>query len=472
MAKRKIFSRSHLVLATVVLASLSAAVPAMGAQGSSAFTKPGGPTHRAPKPTATQGQGAAVLSAAASPQVIELMKKQEILDKLVDRITGGRSESNRDQIPGFSEVEVDAAASRITLHWKGDLPEFVNAVLRDLPQGVTTQVVSAKYSKAELHAAREKLLPNGKPLPIPAKRASHINRVGPAADGSGLEIGYETDDARAADPLALRAPLPADELSPQVAAITSAVAGVEVHARYEPQVTDLTRGADWDPWAGGAGVQTPGGGICSTGFGVYSPSLYKDLVTTAWHCGEGSYNTWYSREYLGNAYRNDGLDTDDVIGIVPKNNGHSSAWVYDGAWNDDSNYAKPVSGAGYNNVGDYVCQSAANSGVHCGLQVKLVDQHMQGPNGVWRKFQDKAVQTDPNDIAAANGDSGGPVFALTDGGGKDQARGTITSLDNTRDCQGRQTADAGYRTPWCLSTIWYVPINQILADMGWVLKTG
>ncbi|MEU1425419.1 hypothetical protein [Kitasatospora sp. NPDC005751] len=91
MAKRKMFSRSHLVLATVVLASFSAAVPAMGAQGGSAFTKPGGPTYRAPKPTATQGQGAAVLSAAVSPQVIELMKKQEILDKLVDRITGGRS---------------------------------------------------------------------------------------------------------------------------------------------------------------------------------------------------------------------------------------------------------------------------------------------------------------------------------------------------------------------------------------------
>ncbi|MGW3046178.1 trypsin-like serine protease [Kitasatospora sp. NPDC001159] len=399
------------------------------------------------------------------------MKKQEALDKVVDRIVGGQEEHARDRIPGFSEVEVDPGANRITLHWKGELPDAVRGVLQDLPKGVSVQVVPAKYSKAELHAAREKLLSNGKPIPLAAKRASHISSIGPSLDGSGLDLGYEADDERV--PGALLAPLSTEELTPQVEAIASAVAGVEVHARHQKTVVDLSRGADSEPWYGGAGVLTPGGTICSTGFGVYKPAdMYKSLVTTAWHCGAGSYNTWYSQQYMGYANEGDGNAADDTIGIVPRDSQKSGGYVYTLAWNEPSDYAMQVSGSGGNNVGDYVCQSAANSGAHCNIRVAQVDRQIMGPNGVWRKFADEAVQTDPNNIAAANGDSGGPVFVTSDNGTKIQARGTITSLESEQDCAGRQTADGGWRTPWCFHGMWYVPISQTLADMGWVLRTS
>ncbi|MGW2376872.1 trypsin-like serine protease [Kitasatospora sp. NPDC001683] len=409
---------------------------------------------------------------AAKPEVAELMKKQEALDKVVDRITGGLDEQNRDRIPGFSEVEVDPGANRATLHWKGELPEAVRGALQDLPQGVNVKVVPAKYSKAELHVAREKLLLNGKPIPLAAKSPSHINSIGPSLDGSGLDLGYETDDERAPQTRTFRPALSAEELTPQVEAIASAIAGVEVHAHPQAMVEDLTRGADYEPWLGGAGVKTPGGTICSTGFGVYNPSIgSKNLVTTAWHCGSGSYRTWYSDKYMGYASEGDGLDTDDTIGIAPLNEQASGSGVYGGPWNDpnDADYVE-VSGYSGNNVGDLVCQSAANSGAHCGLRVLQVDRQIQGPNGVWRKFTDQVVQTDPNDIASINGDSGGPV--VVQDGSKLRARGTITSLDKKTNCNGRVSSDAGTRTPVCYNGMWYVPISQTLADMGWILKTG
>ncbi|MFD8086187.1 hypothetical protein ACFV4F_31340 [Kitasatospora sp. NPDC059722] len=418
------------------------------------------------------GISAATLRGAAKPEVVELMNRQEALDRVVDRITVGQDEQNRERIPGFSEVEVDPGASRITLHWKGELPEAVRGVLQDLPKGVSVQVVPAKYSKAELHAAREKLLSNGKPIPLAAKRPSHINSIGPSLDGSGLDLGYETDDERAPQMRAVLPALSAEELTPQVEAIASAIAGVEVHAHPQAMVKDLTRGADFEPWLGGAGIKTPGGTICSTGFGVYSPSAQeKNFVTTAWHCGAGSYRTWYSDQYMGYANEGDGNAADDTIGIVPRDSQASGSGVYGGPWNDPNEADWiPVSGYSGNNVGDYVCHSAANSGVHCGLKILQVDRQIQGPNGVWRKFTDQVVQTDSNDIASIDGDSGGPVIAPD--GSKVRARGTITSLDKQTNCNGRVGSDSGTRPPTCFNGMWYVPISQTLADMGWILKTG
>ncbi|MEV8326627.1 hypothetical protein [Kitasatospora sp. NPDC056731] len=452
---------------------MSAIAPAIAISGDGALITPSAQPGNAPKKKLPAGAtGAAALLGAAKPEVIELMKKQEVLDKVVDRITGGQEEQNRDRIPGFSEVEVDPGVNRITLHWKGELSDTVHGVLQDLPKDVSVQVVPAKYSKAELHAAREKLLSNGKPIPIAAKRPSHINSIGPSLDGSGLDLGYETDDERAPEMQAVLPPLPAEELTPQVEAIASAIAGVEVHARHQAMVVDLTRGEDSEPWYGGAGIHQPAGGtICSTGFGVYKPSAQgKNFVTTAWHCGAGSYETWYSHQYMGYANEGDGNAADDTIGIIPRDSQHSGGYVYGGPWNESSGYALQVSGFGGNNVGDYVCHSAANSGAHCGLRVLQVDRQIQGPNKVWRKFADQVVQTDPNDIAAANGDSGGPVVTEL-GGGKLQARGTITSLEKETNCGGRATSDGGTRTPWCFNGMWYVPISQTLADMGWVLRT-
>ncbi|MFI6847415.1 S1 family peptidase [Kitasatospora sp. NBC_00085] len=412
-----------------------------------------------------------------STEVLELMKKQEVLDKVVDRLTGGLSAVDREKIQGFAEVEVDPAKNHIRVHWKGAVPESVQGVLRDLPAGVTAEVLPAKYSKAELHQARAKLLHDGKPQQLTSgitAAKTRITSISPAVDGSSLIIGYDEEQSSApASAFALSEQPPVsttkrDAKTREVKVATDIATGVETQVSYSPVATDATRGEDSSPWWGGSGLQTPGGTICSSGFGV-TRSDGTPLLTTAYHCGDGTFHNWYNFAFVGSTQMQDRLDVDDIEGIYTGNAVGNA--VYEGPWNQSNDNARYVSGWGHNNVGDLICQSAANSGTHCGIKIDKTDYSFLGNNGVWRKVADHAYQTNPNDIAAVNGDSGGPVYSY-DSAGKIVARGTITALDNTMDCAGRTTSDGGSRTPWCFNAMMYIPIYQILHDKGWTINTG
>lgn len=410
--------------------------------------------------------------------MVELMGKQEVLDGVVDRLTGGLSEVDRARIPGFTDVEVDADRNRIVLHWKGEVSEAAHAVLGSLPVGVTVDVVPAKYSKSELHEAREKLLKEGKPQQLVSeitRTETRITHIGLAVDGSGLEVGYDEEQLpKRADGLAqpgrpsVDGPT-RDRKTREVETVTEGVTGVDTKAVYAPIAVDATRGEDYSPWWGGDGLRTPGGTICSSGFGV-TRSDGTPLLTTASHCGDGTYHNWYNGAFVGSTSQQDMLDIDDVAGINTGNAVGNA--VYEGPWNQSTDDARTVAGWGHNNVGDYVCQSAANSGTHCGIKITRTDFSYTGPNGVRRKVADYAVQVNPGEIAAVNGDSGGPVYAYTSNG-KVLARGTISSLDQSVTCPGgTTTSDGGSRTPWCVTAIMYIPIYQILYDKGWTINTG
>ncbi|MFF2348399.1 S1 family peptidase [Kitasatospora sp. NPDC058115] len=416
-------------------------------------------------------------NAADDSRIVETMKKQEVLDAVVDRMTGGLSEVERDRIPGFTDVEVDPAGNRIRLHWKGEVSSTAREIMGSLPAGVTVEVLPAKYSKAELHEARERLLRDGKPQPLASevtRAKTRITHIAPAVDGSGLEIGYDEEKPRSRPASLTQSGEPSVDdatrtrKTGEVKAITSSLAGVETDVVYAPIAIDATRGEDYSPWWGGSGLRTPGGTICSSGFGV-TRSDGTPLLTTAYHCGDGIYHNWYDGAFVGSTSQADMLDILDVSGINTGNAVGNA--IYEGPWNDSTGTGKYVSGWGHNNVGDYVCQSAANSGTHCGIKITRTDFSYTGPNGVWRKVADYAIQTNANDIAAVNGDSGGPVYTV-DSAGKAVARGTISSLDSTVNCNGRTTSDGGSRTPWCFSAMMYVPIYQILHDKGWTINTG
>ncbi|MFF1869852.1 hypothetical protein [Streptomyces sp. CB03911] len=412
------------------------------------------------------------------------MKKQVVLDKIVDGLTGGLSEVDRDKIPGFTEVEVDPAKNHIRLHWKGDVPEATRNLIANLPTGVTAEVLPAKYSKAELHDAREKLLHDGKPQQLSSsitQTKTRITSIAPAIDGSGLDVAYD-EDPSTSSPKAFDSPGRAlldeatrDKKTREVKIATDGLTGVETHVSYTRIAVDATRGEDYSPWWGGDGLRTPGDTICSSGFGV-TRSDGTPLLTTAYHCGDGIYHNWYNGAFVGSTSVEDSYDTDDIRGI---NTGNAVGnMIYEGAWNDSAGTGKYVSGWGHNNVGDLVCQSAANSGTHCNAYITRTDYSFVGPNGVWRKVADYALADTPGEIAAANGDSGGPVYVY-DSFGKAVARGTISALDNTVDCNGATTADGGtgggtgtIRTPWCFSAMIYVPIYQTLFDKGWTINTG
>ncbi|OIJ98823.1 hypothetical protein BIV25_12405 [Streptomyces sp. MUSC 14] len=423
-------------------------------------------------------------SAVASPRPAltapAIEKRQETLDTIAGRITEGLSESDRARIPGFTDIEVDPLHDSLRLHWKGSPPQRVRHILAHLPAGVHAAVLPARYSKADLHTARAKLLHAGRPadLRLPGAAAPlRITSIGPAVDGSGLEIGYDEDRGAGRsdrlDPLASAA---RQDRSSELAAVTGRLTGVRTTVAYQPLSVDLSsRQEDGSPWQGGAAVRNPGGGICSSSFAVKTSTGQYEM-STAYHCDGrgGTWHTYRGGRLIGTTDTAQRLASDDALGIsLPS--GRSAGRLYDGPASETDGYSKPVSGWGHNNVGDYVCTDGANSGVHCGVQIAKTDIGVTGENGVYRPATDLAYATSRtrDGIAAVNGDSGGPVFAGVNNSTADEARGVITALDRTVKCPSSEyVLDSGVRTPWCLQGVYFVPIFQTLHDMKWTLVTG
>ncbi|MFI2200595.1 S1 family peptidase [Streptomyces sp. NPDC020192] len=434
---------------------------------------------------ASPSAGAAAQSAVTAPaaaagsggQTIE--KKQETLDKIAGRITEGLSESDRARIPGFTDIEVDPLHNSLRLHWKGNPPQRVRRILAHLPRGVRASVLPARYSKADLHAARNRLLRGGKPADLRISGTStplRITSIGPAVDGSGLQIGYDEDRgvgrSDRMDPLASTA---RQSTSSEVKAATDRLTGVHTTVVYKPLSVDLSsRQEDNTPWHGGAALRNPSGGICSSAFSVKTSDGRYEL-SAAYHCngGNGVWHTYWGGRLIGTTDNAQRLASDDALGIsLPS--GQSAGRLYDGPANETDGYSKPVTGWGHNNVGDYVCTDGANSGVHCGVQISATDIGVTGANGVYRPDTDLAYSTSrtKDHIAAANGDSGGPVFAGVNNYTADEARGMITALDRTVTCPSSEyVLDSGVRTPWCVQGVYFVPIFQTLQDMHWTLVT-
>ncbi|MEW1660884.1 hypothetical protein [Streptomyces sp. NPDC093707] len=426
-------------------------------------------------------------SQETDPGVLVILKKQQALDKIAGDITEGLSESDRAKISGFTDIEVDPEHNHLRLHWKGAPPQRVQHILAHLPKGVTVEVVTARYSKAELHEARNKLLRGGKPTALRLGSTGEpirITSIGPTVDGSSLEISYDEDRGAgkrdAVDPLSRGA---RQEKSGGVKAVTDRLTGINTVATYKPLSEDLSaapanRQHDASPWFGGSALRNPGGGICSGSFSVKNKGG-DFLLMSARHCsrgGDGLWRTWEGGDVVGGNDAAEVAVPDDAQGIhLPSK--QAGPYLYDGPATRRDGYAKPVVGWGHNNVGDYVCADGANSGVHCNVQVAKTDIGIMGGDGSYRPFTDLAYASSltPDGVAAVNGDSGGPVFAGVSNFTADEARGMITALDKTVTCPSSlnkdTVLDGHIRTPWCLQGVYYVPIYQTLHDTGWTLVT-
>ncbi|WP_369386321.1 hypothetical protein AB5J72_00910 [Streptomyces sp. CG1] len=425
------------------------------------------------------GASSAPTTQAASRAGTRIDERQQVLDAVADRITQGLSEADRARIPGFAEVEVDPNHSHLRLYWKGAPPQRVAHILAHLPHGVTAEVDPARYSKTELHAARAKLLSSLASMNLRVAgtaAAVRITSIGPAVDGSGLEVGYDSATRTASGLLAGGQ----GKMSQQVAAAAGQRAGVHVAAIHRLQSVDLaSRQHDRSPWTGASALSNPTGGICSGSFGVKN-AQGQYMLTTAYHCAPaavGRWTTWWGGDLVGTTDATQRSAQDDVVGIkLPSQ--RLSGRLYDGPASRTDGYAKPLIGWGHNNVGDYVCTDGANGGVHCGVRIAQTDIGVTGPNHIYRPDVDLAYATSatPGGVAAINGDSGGPVFTSVRNHTADEARGIITALDRTISCPPAYNSDTvldGHRrAPWCLAGVYYVPIGQTLHDMHWTLVTG
>ncbi|MEV4741623.1 hypothetical protein [Streptomyces sp. NPDC049555] len=450
--------------------------------------------------TAPSAGAVAAHQPAPDARLLEIQQKQHVLDKVAGDITEGLSEYARAKLDGFTEVVVDPEHNHLRLYWKGTPPQRVRQILAHLPDGVTAEVLPARYSKAELHQARAKLLEGGKPIslrPSAAAEPIRITSIAGANDGSGLEVTYDED----------RGPGKRDRVDPlvrserrnrstDVKAVTDRLTGINTTAVYKPlsegpapsiapsaqpalgpAARSGIRKRDAAPWTGGAALKNPTGGICSSGFAV-KDRFGNFMLSAAKHCDgeEGYWRTWEGGDNVGVSDRLQSNSLVDTIGIALHDKARGA--LYDGEANRTDGYAKPVVGLGHNFVGDYVCTDGANGGVHCNVVLDKVDIGVTGADGKYRPITDRGYATDwpSHGVAAVNGDSGGPVFVGANNWTADEARGTITALDKTVTCPSElnesTVLDGHQRKPWCLGGVYYVPISQTLAVMRWTLVTG
>jgi hypothetical protein len=222
---------------------------------------------------------------------------------------------------------------------------------------------------------------------------------------------------------------------------------------------------DAPPYSGGAAVTDYIGG-CTTGFGIEIGG-YKKLLS-AGHCfsvGDDVYNDKAdgsgSGDPMGSVTRNglvfeapggfyQGLDSSVINGCDPTDNSNlcgGSNQIFRGPIG--SPYKDTVDGKGSWHVGDVVCESGSYGGELCGFTVEQINYDIWADHGYRHYYHVTRAHTNGTNLTP--GDSGGPVFRLSNGV---QAVGTNTA------------ANGGW------GDMWFTGINAILGEWSACLRTS
>lgn len=416
-----------------------------------------------------------------APSVAEI-EAQSRVDAAADLVLDA-IESAPDSGPeqGFAGVVVAPDHGEVDLYWKGAPPEAVaNAVERaDATTGVRVVARPAAFTRRHLLDRADALVTDDRTLlpPVAAPLSDRIYRVAVLPEGSGLDVGIARTSGLDADSLAAWSRLAHDTLEAALA--------VPVHlVVVDAPPMQFDRVADSPPWLGGARVV--GEGRCSSGFGVRGvaprPSRPFGLLTAA-HCrgdGQGRFRTGDRTRVVG---LDDGrgdlrLDTR----LIPVD--EVGARIYTGGVGDASEFTRPVRRPGRSLKGDEICTSGAATGARCDLVIVNVDsfyrpagsttystvveatsrQHrgnlarfafdVAAPES-WVTIMPDPPLVDPGtDVAAGQGDSGGPVFTLTNDGGV-EARGTIAG-------GSREVACGRHHLGACTANVFFVDLEPAL----------
>lgn len=406
-----------------------------------------------------------------------LMRKQDVLDGVVRRLLNDVSPEQQHTIAGFGGVTMDPATSSIKLYWKGTVSAHVTSVRSTLPAGVTVTVLPAKYTRAELRTAQAKLLSSsGSDSPTITATGAKISRIGPVADGSGLEVAYAdalllpriapaTTFLHAATGTTTTTTTAREYRTTSVDSSAEVTSGVPTATTYEPLAPPTSgRQNDTSPWFGGAGMRSPTNTYCSTGFGVKRRVDNRFAVLTAAHCANYAATGTYKdpqAEYVGTivAMRQDR----DVAVVIQRTDTASAGRVWFGPPTELSD-SRAVSGAGTNVVGGLVCTSGASTGIHCSSRIESVGGTVRTSDGVLHTAIVKATRT-TGSAAVGTGDSGGPVVAYD--GSRVRAHGVIVSGASAVTCSSTPAI-----TATCYKTVYYVDVKQVLADFSLTLLTA
>lgn len=138
--------------------------------------------------------------------------------------------------------------------------------------------------------------------------------------------------------------------------------------------------------------------------------------------------------------------------------------MFDGAYSDNTGYHKNVVGYADLSIGDGVCTSGGMSGVHCYVKVTNLSYYIQDGFGQVQTIV--GAQQQSGQIAAATGDSGGPVLVPYTDGTSVAAAGMIQAIDNVVGCT--PTAFAAI----CGKTVYFTSMRTIVSTLpGASLRT-
>jgi hypothetical protein len=339
----------------------------------------------------------------------QLFDAQEILDNAAFRI-----QAASDATSGYAGVSVDVTSHSLTLYWKGELSPQVRGVVAAIrASGTGVGVVAARYSKAELDVRVDLITKDAF-----TTGGSRLLTVTSRPDGSGIDVGVES--ARRPSGRSATGPVVSGrDLTHLQQAMRDG--GVDVTEQAPP--VNYFREADIAPFYAGALLRANGGG-CTSGFATHKPATGETFLMTAAHCGD------WGTVYFTNA----GLQVGRVTKVATERDvafisTDSAGSVYDGPPIFQSGqFVKHVKGVSHSNRGDFVCLSGALTGAFCWTQVvntDVVDCSKQAVGCV--HTVGATSQFRPPQFIAGEGDSGGPVFALTDNDTADIARGLIHS---------------------------------------------
>ncbi len=381
---------------------------------------------------------------------------------------------------GFAGVVVSPDHGEVDLYWKGVPPAAVaDAIERaNAATGIQVAARSAAFTRRYLLDRADALVTADRTqIPLVAEPlADRIYRVAVLPEGSGIDVGIARPAGLDADGAA--------RWSDRAHRTLEAALGVPVHLVVDAPPRQFNRVADSPPWLGGARIV--GEGHCSSGFGVRGveprSSTSFGLLTAA-HCrgdGRGQFRNGDRTRVVGPEGGAGDVRLDSRLIPVEE----VGARIYTGGVGGTAEFTRPVRQSGRNVKGDEVCTSGAATGARCDLVVVNVDtfyrpagsttyssvveatsrQHagnlarfafdVAAPES-WVTIMPDPPLVDPGtEVAAGQGDSGGPVFTLTSDGGV-EARGTIAG-------GSREVACGRHHLGACTANVFFVDIEPAM----------
>jgi hypothetical protein len=391
------------------------------------------------------------------------MTAQEPLIRAVSRLDALVA---KDPNSGFASTRLDTDQGGITVRWHGPVPAEASAEFaQDRADGIRVSVVAAQYSWQLLNTQMQKL--SDTTFNLKTDSGDRIVGVGPNDDFSGLTVtlapGTLALTQHVSELELPSATLSADALAEFPSLRTSTIPLQIVLGSAAVQFS-ASRQADTQPFYGGGqilGTQYSNG--CSTGFAATKGS--QTGIVTAAHCGWQNFTTGNNMA-MG---RTSNITYSYDEQFIPTSSSNS---VWDGlsiASPGSTQFTKPVVATGALALNQSLCMSGAYSGAVCGNVVVggPMNLSLYRPDGTRYTAQLWDIENTNHVAAAGEGDSGGPVFGLTNNFTADVAIAMISAGEPSTG-----TSCTGVQNRTCSWGVYISSVTSAAAAMGATVSTS